>query len=529
MADLRILLVEDDEDDFVVARDLLSEIPDLRAALVWVSGYDEGIDRLRSGTFDLCLVDHFLGARTGVEFVRNLRDLPASPPAILLTGTASREVDLAAMAAGASDFLEKAGLTSALLDRSIRYTIQKRRAAEARIDLAVERAARASAEDANRAKDQFLARLSHELRTPMAPILGIASLLEIDESLPGEIREQLHVVRRNAEVEARLIDDLLDLTRITQGTFALNREVVNLARLIEQSIETAVGPTLASRRHRLAIELDAGNLTAWGDPIRLTQALCNLLTNAVRYTPEGGTIAVRSWRQGAESLVIEIRDSGRGFAEEYLPRLFEAFERAGAPEEGGLGLGLWIARSIVDDHGGTLTAESPGVGLGATFRISLPAALPVEPDAERSLAGASMPPQASPLSSGDPGRPRHILLVEDHADTAYAISRLLRRLGHRVTQADSANAALALASAPSAPPIDFVVSDLWLGTGSGLELMPELARRHGLSGIAISGFGGDAAIARSRAAGFSCHLTKPIAFAALRDAIREFAGEACPA
>jgi len=243
------------------------------------------------------------------------------------------------------------------------------------------------AEAVKRAKDRFLARLSHELRTPMGPILGISSLLEIDEALPAEVREQLHVVRRNAELEVRLIDNLLDL-----------------------------------------------------------------------------------------------------------------------------------ARTIVDDHGGALSLHREDVGTGASFFDYLSTALPAE---------AAGPPPVDPVpiepcEDGSPDRPLHILLVEDHLDTAFAISHLLSRLGHRVTHADTSEAALAAASAPADPPIDFVVSDLWLRSGSGLDLMPELARRHGLRGIAISGLGGEGAIARSRAAGFSRHLTKPITFTTLRDAIREF-------
>ncbi len=518
METLRILLVEDDEDDFVVARDLLAELPDLEIELDWVRTYEVGLDRVRSGSYGLCLLDHNLGSWTGVDFIRELRQVHGAPPAILLTGTASREVDLAAMAAGASDYLEKAGLTSALLDRSIRYTIQKQRAAEVQVDLAVERAARTAAEDSNRAKDQFLARLSHELRTPMAPILGISSLLEIDETLPREVREQLHVVRRNAEVEARLIDDLLDLTRINRGTFALNREVVDLERLVKEAIETAAGATLAAGRLHLVLDLTAEESRVWGDPIRLTQALCNLLTNAVRYTPAGGTITVRSRAQDPDGIVIEIHDDGRGFDPNDLPRLFEAFERAGMPEGGGLGLGLWIARSIIDDHGGVLSAHSAGVGQGASFFVFLSTVLP----AGAVAAQPADPLRTGPSANGTADRPLHILLVEDHLDTAFAISHLLSRLGHKVTHADSPEAALAAAAAPAHPPIDFVVSDLWLRSGSGLDLMPELAGRYGLRGIAISGLGGDGAIARSRAAGFSRHLTKPITFATLRDAIREF-------
>ncbi|HEV7672012.1 MAG TPA: response regulator [Thermoanaerobaculia bacterium] len=249
--------------------------------------------------------------------------------------------------------------------------------------------------NAHRANDQFLARLSHELRTPMAPILAISSLLEIDQTLPLEVREQLHVVRRNAEVEARLIDGLLELAR-------------------------------------------------------------SLLS---------------------------------------VP---------------GAGLGM----------GAKFFAEFPGTAGTPPFGEEA-AAVPAV-SAEAGPAPAKAPARPEPPRGKPAERPLHILLVEDHLDTAFALSHLLRRLGHRVTHAESPKAALAAASLTNGSSIDFVVSDLWLRSGSGLDLMPELVRRHGLSGIAISGLGGDEAIARSREAGFSCHLTKPISFATLRDAIREF-------
>ena len=239
--ELHVLLVEDDEDDSLLTRGLLAEIPDVDLDCDWAPSYVEGLERVAAGSVDVCLVDHFLGARTGVDFVREARALPAPPPLILLTGASSREIDLAAMEAGASDFLQKEGVTAALLDRSIRYSIQKQKAAVAELALVRERAARGAAESANRAKDQILARLSHELRTPLAPILGVATLLEDEPGLSDAGRGHLRMLRRNAEQEARLIDDLLDLTQGLEQRREVRKEVADLASLLEIAIGSGEG------------------------------------------------------------------------------------------------------------------------------------------------------------------------------------------------------------------------------------------------------------------------------------------------
>jgi signal transduction histidine kinase/CheY-like chemotaxis protein len=384
------------------------------------------------------------------------------------------------------------------------------------------RQARDTAEAASRAKDQFLATLSHELRTPLTPVLALASSLQEDEALPNRVRQALAVIRRNVELEARLIDDLLDLTRISRGKLELRREVVDVRQLLAHAIEVCCGVELASGRIRLALDLGAREHRLWADAPRLTQVLWNLLNNAVKFTPQGGEtgeIRVRSWEEDDGGiLAIEVADNGIGIDPELLPRIFNAFEQTDrriTRRFGGLGLGLSLSRAIVAMHGGTLEAASAGTDQGSEFTLRLPAgdvpASAPEPTLERPVEAKA----ASPLK---------LLLVEDHADTAEAMADLLRALGHEVTVARSVGSALSAAEVQEGR-FDLVVSDLGLPDGSGLDLMRELSSRYRLKGIALSGYGMEEDVLRSREAGFSKHLTKPVDMQALKAAILAFAGE----
>jgi signal transduction histidine kinase/ActR/RegA family two-component response regulator len=380
--------------------------------------------------------------------------------------------------------------------------------------------AKQAAEEANRAKDRVLATLSHELRTPLTPVLAVLSRLEADPAVPGSVREALAMVRRNAELEARLIDDLLDHTRIVRGKLELHREAADLRRVIEHAIEICA-QDIEADRIRLTVDLAPESHRVFGDPPRLSQVFWNLFKNAVKFTPPGGTIAVRSRREeeGGGRLVVEVSDTGIGIAPEALPRIFDAFEQADrgiTRRFGGLGLGLAVSRAILEAHGGSLTASSAGSGHGATFIIRLPVGEPVPTPAEESPA-----PSAAPLSETT-DRPLHLLLVEDHPDTADAMAELLRLLGHQVTVAGSVAKALAAADGRR---FDLVISDLGLPDGSGLDLMRDLAAHHGLRGIALSGYGMDEDLRKSREAGFAAHLTKPVSLPALQAAIRRLAVE----
>jgi len=377
---------------------------------------------------------------------------------------------------------------------------------------------------ANIAKDQFLATLSHELRTPLTPVMAVVSELERDPRLPADIQESLAMVRRNVELEARLIDDLLDLTRISRGKLELERGTTDLREVIRHAVRTCCTQETAAGRLHVVEELAAADHTVWADAPRLSQVFWNLLTNAVKFTPDGGTVRIRSWMEtGSEpdTLAVQVADTGIGISPDVLPQIFSAFdqgERGTARRFGGLGLGLTISRAIMERHGGSLTAASEGSGQGAVFTARIPFSAEPVRLAETAADSAAAPGEED---AGEPERSLHILLVEDHADTAHAMATLLSAFGHQVTVA--ASVAEALAAAAQAESLDVVVSDLGLPDGTGHDLMRELAARHGLRGIALSGYGMEADIQKSHEAGFAKHLTKPIDIAVLRSALRQIA------
>lgn len=390
--------------------------------------------------------------------------------------------------------------------------------------LAREREARAEAEAANEAKDRFLATLSHELRTPLSPVLAVVAKLEGDERLQGFGRE-LAMIRRNVELEARLIDDLLDLTRIARGKLELHREVIDVRQALQHALRICCEPEVASGRLRVEKDLAAEDHRIWADASRLTQVFWNLLSNAVKFTPAGGTITVRSRAEPGGALAVEVADNGAGIEPGTLPRIFDAFEQgrpAGPRHSGGLGLGLAITKAIVELHGGRIAAASEGPGRGSRFTVQLPAGVP------RGAAAPGPAPagkRAVETGDGTAPRPLRILLVEDHADTAAAMAELLGLLGHEVQVAGSVEQGIARAGqALASDGLDLVVSDLGLPDGSGLDMMRELTRRYGLKGIALSGYGMEDDVRKSREAGFHRHLTKPVNPEVLKAALREAAG-----
>jgi CheY-like chemotaxis protein len=332
------------------------------------------------------------------------------------------------------------------------------------------------------------------------------------------------VIRRNVELEARLIDDLLDLTRISRGKLELRREVVDVRQILAHAIEVCCSVELASDRIRLVLELGARDHRVWADAPRLTQVFWNLLQNAVKFTRDGGEVRVRSWDEDdGRTLAVEVADNGIGIDPELLPRIFNAFEQTDRQitrRFGGLGLGLSLSWGIAAMHGGSLAAASAGLDRGSAFTLRLPAGDVPASAPEQTLERLAEPKADSPPSAS----PLKLLLVEDHADTAEAMADLLRALGHEVTVAGSVGAALGAAEAQGGR-FDLVVSDLGLPDGTGLDLMRELSGRYGLKGIALSGYGMEEDVLRSREAGFSKHLTKPVDMKALKAAILASARE----
>jgi two-component system CheB/CheR fusion protein len=389
------------------------------------------------------------------------------------------------------------------------------------------RAAKEAVEAASQAKDHFLAVLSHELRTPLTPVLATVSTLERDPALRRDLRDGLAMIRRNVELEARLIDDLLDLTRIARGKLELHRQRVDAREILHHAVHICCAREVASGRLRLEMGLTPGDYRVWADGPRLTQVFWNLLNNAVKFTPDGGGLSVRArLEEDGGRLSVEISDTGIGIEPEILPRVFGAFAQADrriTRRFGGLGLGLAVSKAILELHGGSLTASSAGRGRGATFTVHLPVG-EAAVDLDDTIADLAAPPAPSTLSSVGGGEALRILLVEDHADTAAAMAELLRLIGHRVTVAASVAAGLAAAEAAhEAGGLDLVVSDLGLPDGSGLDLMRELVRRYGLKGIALSGYGMEEDLHKSREAGFARHLTKPVSLQTLQTALRQVA------
>ena len=382
------------------------------------------------------------------------------------------------------------------------------------------------AEAASRAKDRFLAVLSHELRTPLTPVLiAVASLLESKPE--ASLLQTLEMIRRNIELEARLIDDLLDLTRIGRGRLRLELEVVDIHKLIRRAMEICRDETLVAGLHILT-ELKAQHHHVTADHARIMQVVWNLIRNAAKFTPAGGRLTIRTSNppgpsdhlseSNAGRLAIEFEDTGVGIDPEVLPRIFEPFEQVDDDvrgRSGGLGLGLALSRSLAEAQGGRLTAASPGPGHGSTFRLELDA-VPPPPSAKVSKAKAKAS-ASIPIASN-----RHdlrILLVEDNKDTLRYLAIVLRKRGHQVVTADCFAAAQRALKEAEAP-FDLLLSDIELPDGDGLQLMREIRASEPMAGIAMSGFGAEEDLRQSREAGFLDHLTKPIDLTRLDNAIK---------
>ena len=377
-----------------------------------------------------------------------------------------------------------------------------------------EQAAREHAESANRSKDDFLAVLSHELRTPLNPVLLLASDAAKNRDLPLSARSDFEIIRKNVELEARLIDDLLDLTRITFGKLFLDLRMVDAYAILQDAI-SAAKPDLDAKQIKPTLDLNAEEHNVLADAVRLQQVFWNILKNAVKFTPEKGQITVESSVSGdGESLCVKVIDSGIGMTREELDRIFTAFSQGNhkaARRFGGLGLGLAISRKLIELHSGQISASSSGSGRGSTFTIELPLARP----GCNGLLADELPAKEILANKSKPGSV-HILLVEDHAPTRDALTRLLLRRNFKVASAASLAEARKLAAEKR---FDLVISDIGLPDGSGNDLMTELNRDYGLKGAALTGCGMEQDVERSLASGFLTHLTKPVGIDSLEKAL----------
>jgi signal transduction histidine kinase len=533
---VRVLLVEDDDDDYVITRDLFRELPAESYFLDRVATFEDAELALTRCDHDAYLVDFRLGAHTGLDFLEKARAAGCTAPIIMLTGEREREVDLQAMQAGASDFLLKDRLDANTLDRSIRYALTQRRMEEEirqnnsqlelrvtertaelnRLNLALqaEIAERKRAEqalrDADRRKDEFLATLAHELRNPLAPLTAAVQLIAAEPQHLDQVGQLASMMGQQFDQLVRLIDDLVDVSRINSGKLRLRTENVAAAEFISAAVVQSQ-PLIDKLSHTLTVSLPEEQLVVQGDKVRLAQIVSNLLINAAKYTPQGGRIQLLVVREGHE-LVLQVRDNGIGIPREMQARIFDLFaqvDSSSTRSHGGLGIGLTIVRTLVEMHNGVIRAASEGAACGSEFTVRLPLST-------NGLASSSKPLDAD----NQPLVERKILLVDDNLSAAHLMCRLLQKLGQNVHVADSGLAALAQVRQIE-PQI--VISDVAMPGMSGYELAREirllsLPQRPYL--VAVTGYGQESDRQEALAAGFDKHLTKPVGVATLEQLLR---------
>ena len=407
----------------------------------------------------------------------------------------------------AAPLLDEAGRFAGAFTMVVDITGRKQAEAEREEILLRERKARAEAETANRIKDDFLATVSHELRTPLNAMVGWVHLLRSGGLDAATTERALETIERNIRAQAQIIDDILDVSRIVRGSLTLAFQPVDLAALLHNTIES-LRPAAQSKGIALHTLFEAAGSEVPGDPDRLQQVAWNLLSNAVKFTPRGGSVEVRLSRQG-DDLRLEVADTGEGISPEFLPHVFERFRQADSSANrmhGGLGLGLAIVRHLVELHGGTVSAESPGRGHGARFTVTLPAASAGPTPALKPSAQAVQAPDSLPLAG------LRLLVVDDDLDTCETLSLLLSRAGARVVTA--ASAAEALAALERSRP-DLLIADIGMPGEDGYDLIRQMRMRPPERGgavpaLALTAYTRAEDRERALAAGFQAHLPKPV-------------------
>jgi signal transduction histidine kinase len=366
---------------------------------------------------------------------------------------------------------------------------------------------------ANAAKDQFLAQLSHELRSPLTPVIAMVGELEAELPDSKPVAEALEVVRRNVELEARLIDDLLDVTRISKGKLQLSFEPICVHQILQRAYEICRNDIEAGNLE-VIFRLRAARTYVDGDPARLQQVFWNLIKNSVKFTPEKGQITIETVNPTPDKIEVRVIDTGIGIESQAIDKIFNAFEQGQRDitrRFGGLGLGLTISKTLIDAHGGQIRVKSPGKDQGASFSVELNTVdTPVEGDGHREDRPVDREPK--PISAN-----RRVLLVDDHQDTCLGMKRMLERRGYQISIAHSAQQAVEKVRSQE---FDLLISDIGLPDRSGYELMREVRLNKRLPGIALSGFGSEEDVNQAREAGFAEHLTKPINFERLEKTIQ---------
>ncbi len=512
----RILLVDDNADMRDYVKRLLGPHYVVETAVDGV----EALRLARAHPPDLVLTDVMMPNLGGFGLLRELRADPKLKlvPIIVVSARAGEESRIEGLDRGADDYLVKPFSARELAARVHSHLALHRLRAqteqEREILLQREQQARAAAEEADRAKDEFLAMLGHELRNPLSPILTSLNLMQMRGS--DSFRREREIIERQVHHLVNLVDDLLDVSRITRGKIQLKLEPIELITVVVKAIEMA-SPIIEQRMHHLIAIVPPVGLQLRADPMRLSQVICNLLTNAAKYTEPGGNIWIRADREDGQ-IVLRVRDNGIGIAPAMLPRVFDLFSqgaRALDRAQGGLGIGLTIVKSLVELHGGSVHARSEGVGKGSEFEIRLPAAEPTETAARASATAAG------PVAVDHSMTRTRILIVDDNQDAAEILSEALRETGYQTRVAFDAPSALETVGAFNP---DIVLIDIGLPAMDGYELARRLRANPELTSvrlIAVTGYGQESDRRRALEAGFDDHLVKPIDLDRLHAMLRE--------
>lgn len=509
------LLVVDDEESLRITTAAILEREGYKVETA--SSGNEAVSLLEETEFDLVLTDLHMEGGDGLSVLAEIRRLAPLTISVVLTGFASVESAIAALQHGAYDYLVKPCDIDEM-KHTIRRGVEHRRLMlaeqeargnleqlnrnlEQRVEERTAELTRLNEElaEANRAKDIFLATLSHELRTPLTPVLGWVNLLRNGNLDSDGIVQALEAIERNARLQSRLIDDLLDISRIATGKLRFDPKPTDLNQVVKAAAET-VRSSAGVKRVELEVSLIDAPLVVMGEPVRLQQVVWNLISNAIKFTEAGGHVSVRTEAVKGEARVV-VEDTGIGITPEFLPHVFDRFQQADGSStrrHGGLGLGLAIVQALAKMHHGRVQAESEGVARGSRFTFALPRATQTSYAEEEEVLEDEVEVN------------HRVLIVEDSTDTLELLCTLFERKGCKVMGAKSAQEALRLAS-ETRPSI--IVSDIGMPEIDGCELLAELRRLPGLENvpaIAISGYAMEEDRERSSAAGFIAHLAKPV-------------------
>jgi signal transduction histidine kinase len=499
----KIVIIDDDREDFLLIQELLKDIDPSQYQAVWIPNYDEGLAEIRKQEASAYLLDFHLGEKTGLELLAQLMPENLNRPMILLTGRANRETDLAAMREGASDFLAKSNLTAEVLERSIRYSMRRSD------DLAKQRAAkkvsiaRESADAANQAKSRFLAHMSHEIRSPLAAILGFTELAQ-DQALSSLDRNKfLEIIKRNGNHLLDVVNDILDLSKVEVGNLEVELQHFNWREIVSEVVKSLEQVALAKGLYLSAVLDGTAPLSLKGDRQRFRQILINMLSNAIKFTKIGG-VTVRSNFNSLENVIeIEVEDTGIGISERERDRLFQPFSQADSSisrKFGGTGLGLDLSRKLARALSGDLVLTSSIPQKGSVFTLTLPVG-------EAQIFENSLPKAAKRVRSF-PAERMKVLVVEDSKDNQLLIQHFLKATNIDLKCADNG---LAGVNAASLNDFDAILMDIQMPEMDGYEATKQL-RKSGYSKpiIALTAHAFDEEREKVLSSGFTDFVSKPI-------------------